>query len=814
MRSFVLKSRLNRLLTVKSVATMSLLALVGTGCSNADVAEHDEEINHAMARLEGAGGAPGTGAVTASAVSSSSGGGDGGAPDPDKPPTSSSSSSGGGSGPGGPTAFWKFDDCQVNSSLLQDFSGNGGIAIRSATASCAQGIDGLAVSFDDKKDSVQAPNQPLFTLDENLTVAAWVKPTTVDGTRSIVQRRAPGELSFFLNIIDGDVVFKVTLSSGKVVTSRAPISAGEWTHVAGLYDGHFLFLFLDGQQVGQVSAAGTLRNVAEPIRIGGSGAQRFDGLIDEVWFSKNPVDPSQIAELSCINQPPTLSVTPPTSGVVQPDTTVTYSVSVTNNDVGACAPANYFMQLPFSPPGFNIDVDPFFFPDVTSGETVTFPLSVTGTSAADPGVHDIPFTIFDFNDFDTPVSGQVTYELEEPSGCFVKTNRELIVKGLSVVDDPIRTTFNGPASDPRTGAWTFGKLMQNMAPTPADAPAFATQLFNTWLTDQTVNGFTVPARSEMQSQVLAGWPRNLDNTLDLTKSPLRLLAIVNRIDLRNLAAGNAGEGRFVFGVEGGKGDPLQFTVILEYLLPASTPADVLDWANAWHALGTLPFPSEAYNSALQAITTRFADRNAAPGRPNGSALSQLRTNEIALASPWELREFTISPSTGLLQQSTVKLTPDLDFDQSPTLASFVNANEADILLEKHTVPELFAGSPFLGGASLNNLTAWTAPGINNNEARHRFSLNTCNGCHGFAETGTAFLHVSPRFPGSEAQLSGFMAGTTVLDPVTGAPRTFNDLGRRKVDLEGLVCATMPPASGSAKAAGTTVSIAKGINRVH
>ena len=50
------------------------------------------------------------------------------------------------------------------------------------------------------------------------------------------------------------------------------------------------------------------------------------------------------------------------------------------------------------------------------------------------------------------------------------------------------------------------------------------------------------------------------------------------------------------------------------LVIASTEADVLGWANAWHALSTYPFPSEEYNAALQAVTSRFAGRNAAPGR--------------------------------------------------------------------------------------------------------------------------------------------------------------------------------------------------------
>jgi Concanavalin A-like lectin/glucanases superfamily len=844
MRSFVRESRLNWLMTLKSAAALSLVALVASGCGDEHGFPDDfEHINEAHAGLDeetgngggsvssvassGAGPGVGGGGTSVSVgvgvggsgsvgvgvgVGVGGGGGVGG-------------DGGAGGGSGGPTAFWKFDDCHGGSNVLLDSSGNGADATRTASTTCGAGIDGSAVIFNGTNDFVQIPDQPLFDLDHDLAVAAWVKPNNVSGNQPIVQKRNNnnGNFSFSLAVVNGDAVMKITLANGVVKTSRAPIEPDVWTHVAGLYDGQFLFLFLNGEQVGQVSAAGTLKNVNGPVRIGrNTPEQRFRGRIDEVWLSTEPVDPSQLAALSCINRAPTLTVNPLTSGPVEPDTTVTYDVAITNNDVGACFPAAYFISTG-GPPGFTVGVDPGFIDDVGSGETATFSLAVTGSSDADPGVHAIPFDIFDINDFVEPVSGQVTYELLEPTGCFVKTSRELLIRGVSVVDDPIRTTFDGPLNDPRTGAWTFGKLMEHMAPTPADAPAFATQLFGTWLTNQSINGHTVAARTQMQDLVLDFWPRNPDNTLDLTQSPLRLLAIVNRMDLRNLAAGSAGEGRFVFGVLGPGGFPMEFTVILEYLLPASTEADVLDWASSWHALGQLPFPSEQYNAALQAITTRFAGRNAAPGRPNGSALSQLRTNEIALDFPWELREFAVSQATGQLAPATVKLTPDLSFDQTPTLADFVNANEAAILTETHTVPEVFAGAPFLGGSSLNNLTAWRAPGIANNDARQRFSLNTCNGCHGVEETGTVFLHVFPREPGNEAALSGFLSGTTVPDPVSGEPRTFNDLGRRKVDLQGLVCAGPPapqPAIGNAKSAskaanvGGSVSIAKGINRVH
>jgi hypothetical protein len=306
--------------------------------------------------------------------------------------------------------------------------------------------------------------------------------------------------------------------------------------------------------------------------------------------------------------------------------------------------------------------------------------------------------------------------------------------------------------------------------------------------------------------VLDNFPRLPDGSLDLDRAPLRLLAIVNRLDLRNLAAGNAGEGRFVFGVLGPFGSVQQFTVILEYKLPAQTEQDVLDWANAWHGLSSHPFPSEEYNAALEAITRKFSGRGAAPGRVNGSALGQLRTNEIALSSRWELREFTLSPATGFLEPTTVKLTPDLGFNGSQVLADFITQNESSIVTESHTVPEQFEGSHFLAGSVFNDLVRWNSTSIDStkSEARFEFSKNTCNGCHG-PETNTTFLQIAPRFPGQEATLSPFLTGTTAFDPFTGQSRALNDLARRNADLRGVVC-------GPAPLGGATPALAKGIQR--
>ncbi len=750
---------------------------------------------------------------------------------------------GGTGGADGGFGQWHFDDCSPKSHFLLDSSGNGANAQQPLKANCVAGISGLGVQFKSAADVVQVPDEPQFTIDQHIGVAAWVNPKTVSGDQPIVVKRLNNKTAFSLGIHNGNIEMSVVLKNGTTVISRAPIAAKKWTHVAGMFDGTFVFLFINGQQFGQTFGAGKVRDVFAPLRIGATTqTQFFNGTIDEVFVTTQNIASNALTDLSCVGRPSSIVVTPPTSGPVPFDTSVHYDVAVTNNDIGACQGRLYQPFMNAFQPGITANFDgsgPIFTP-IIPGSTAHFGADVVGSEDADPGVHILPFIVdsfkqptFQFEEFE----GQLSYELTTPTGCFVTTKRELMITNTSVVDDPIRTAgsldpFNsggggsgggaggdtgvageagaldGPIPIPPSGGgstggstggggsglpagvWSFGHLMREMAPTPEAAPAMTLKLLQHWLSDQKVNGFTVAARPAMQQLLIDIWPKTANGELDLDQSPLTLQAIVNRIDVRNLAEGSAGEGRLVFGVNGPAFQ--SFTVIVEYNLVAHTEQDVQNWANRWHALQSHPFPSEEYNAALEAITRSFTDRGASPGSPNGSALVELRTNEIALSFQWELRAFVLDPTSGLFAETTVKETPDLSFNNSATFASFVNQNANAIIAEvpgadAHTVPLLFDGQPFQAGSVFNNQIEWFGPGITNPDARFHASLNTCNGCHS-RQTGTGgFTMITPRTPGREAALSPFLTGVTVPDSVTGQPRTMNDLGRRKTDLTSLVC---------------------------
>ena len=106
-------------------------------------------------------------------------------------------------------------------------------------------------------------------------------------------------------------------------------------------------------------------------------------------------------------------------------------------------------------------------------------------------------------------------------------------------------------------------------------------------------------------------------------------------------------------------------------------------------------------------------------------------------------------------------------------AQYVNAHAFSILLGTHVVPLSYpaAGMPFRGASTTYTAFSGTWDGtaatpMVNREARHRFSLNTCTGCHA-GETDTYFQHVKVAPFGTEATLSAFLTGGSVNDPEDG-----------------------------------------------
>ena len=340
--------------------------------------------------------------------------------------------------------------------------------------------------------------------------------------------------------------------------------------------------------------------------------------------------------------------------------------------------------------------------------------------------------------------------------------KELIVVEPSVIDDS--RAKNEPA-----GGWSFRHAVESMTPAGVSPSAFVRGWLHTWVDTSAFNGQALdhePRNAEMNNLILCPWLRrtvsnNCDLTcskctsqeLDLGKAPFRLLAIMNRMDLRTQldASSPAGEMRLVFGLTAGPADdpasqPRAFTTIFEYAYPSSK--SVKEWAEAWHSLGAHAAYDEVYRGELESLTESVVGPNKSPERPNGSAIAQVRTNESALNWIWQLREFRLSG--GSLQISSTKNTPLETLNNTPILASWVTKNAAAIKDNKYVVPE-----SLLGGSANQFLFRWALPNVDE-ETRRAFAAGTCSGCHsGDISARESAFHVSP-FVSGTAKLSPFV----------------------------------------------------------
>jgi hypothetical protein len=384
----------------------------------------------------------------------------------------------------------------------------------------------------------------------------------------------------------------------------------------------------------------------------------------------------------------------------------------------------------------------------------------------------------------------------------IDARRSLLIRDLSVVQDPTRT--RGSCGQASMGPWSFGYLMEQIANTPATGitgAQLARDWLETWSRPQVVNGWTVRARPLVQTEILDDWIAASGGPglpLDLSRAPFRLLAIVNRIDLRSQSAyGGTGGGelRFVFMHMPTDCQPgRQFLVNFEFRVPFSGCLNLKAYARQWRLLSVLPIGTPVYNAVLQAITQQVVAAGAGVGMVNGSTLDQVRTNENRLDDTgdgldWELREFRLDPASRGLAMVPLSQTPDRTLNFSETVGDYVNLYASDIVAGDYLVPLQFPGGlPFRAGNRVYQLSSrhWDASPLRpivNREARHQFSLNTCNACHG-RETATEFRHVGGAPFGTPAPLSAFLTGETVADPADTTPvRVFNDLERRATDLD-------------------------------
>ncbi|MGA2786622.1 MAG: LamG-like jellyroll fold domain-containing protein [Verrucomicrobiota bacterium] len=213
--------------------------------------------------------------------------------------------------------------------------GNNGTLVNSV--SFGQGEVGQAFSFDGGS-YVSIPDSPsLDNFISSITVEAWVRFNQSGADWNWEGIITKGNSSWRLQATAGanTITFSTTgLSPHGDLTGSRNVRDGQWHHVAGVYDGTNMFLYVDGMLDVSQAATGAIAQNNDPMCIGVNlSAKFFNGLIDEVSIYNRALTASEIytiyavgSEGKCPLAAP-LIVSQPTNQKLAVGGTATFNVS-------------------------------------------------------------------------------------------------------------------------------------------------------------------------------------------------------------------------------------------------------------------------------------------------------------------------------------------------------------------------------------------------------------------------------------------------------------------------------------------------------
>jgi hypothetical protein len=163
---------------------------------------------------------------------------------------------------------------------------------------------GQAFSFNGSNSYVSIPDSPsLHVFTTNITIELWLKSNELDVNphwEGIVTK-GNSSSSWRLAAAEGrkTVYFHSGIGAQDVYGSRN-VNDGQWHHVAAVYDGAQVLLYVDGTLDASNPATGTISPNSQPVCLGQNSESTFmlfNGLEDEVSIYNRALTPSEIQSI-------------------------------------------------------------------------------------------------------------------------------------------------------------------------------------------------------------------------------------------------------------------------------------------------------------------------------------------------------------------------------------------------------------------------------------------------------------------------------------------------------------------------------------
>ena len=178
--------------------------------------------------------------------------------------------------------------------------------VKSVTTNASSAPE-YALDFDGSNDYVDCGTINLS--GSAITLECWVN---VDNFQSIspyisqIMGTESGSNSAFLRLGDGDIPagnkieFALNIGGQQQLTSISTLETGRWYHIAGVYDGSTMKIYINGVEDASASQSGSFTSNSDFYIASNDGSGRYlDGRVDEVRIWNDAHTPTEIQDNMC-----------------------------------------------------------------------------------------------------------------------------------------------------------------------------------------------------------------------------------------------------------------------------------------------------------------------------------------------------------------------------------------------------------------------------------------------------------------------------------------------------------------------------------
>lgn len=207
-------------------------------------------------------------------------------------------------------AYWKIQE--GSGQILNDLAGDGntgtllgttppawtpGWFTPHGTANQALYFNGSGYCIVNPADAPTSPN--LYDLQDAITISAWFNADDWNGNRRILQK-GNSDNQYRLLAENGQMIFDI-YNIGRIATSLP--STGVWHHIAAVFDGDAMRIYMDGLQQTTMYASGQINLTDHPLYLGTKTPQApsgdyFKGYLDDIRIYSVGLTEPQVRQLA------------------------------------------------------------------------------------------------------------------------------------------------------------------------------------------------------------------------------------------------------------------------------------------------------------------------------------------------------------------------------------------------------------------------------------------------------------------------------------------------------------------------------------